>query len=57
MPANVDKFIKFVNEGDTQLKSNMDKDGNMDMTYDYEFQTKLGFGIVTAACFGVYDIA
>jgi hypothetical protein len=57
MPANVDKFIKFVNEGDTQLKSTMDKDGNMDMTYDYEFQTKLGFGIITSTCFGVYDIA
>ena len=56
MPNNVDKFIKFVNEGDTQLKSVMDKDVNMDMTYDYEFQTKLGFGIITSTCFGVYDI-
>lgn len=56
MPANVDKFIKFINEGDTQLKSVMDKDSNMDMTYDYEFMTKLGFGIITSACFGVYDI-
>lgn len=56
MPSNVDKFVKFVNEGDTQLKSVMDKDTNMDMTYDYEFMTKLGFGIITSACFGAYVI-
>ena len=57
MPTNVDKFIKFVNEGDTQLKSVMDKDTNLDMTYDYTFMTKLGMAVITAACFGVYDIA
>ena len=57
MPANVDKFIKFVNEGDTQLKSVMDKDVNLDMTYEYTFMSKLGFAVITSACFGVYDIA
>lgn len=56
MPTSVDKFIKFVNEGDTQLSVVADKDTNVDMTYEYELQTKLGFGIITSSAFGVYAI-
>lgn len=56
MPVSDIKFIKFVNEGDTQLHSVMDKGTNMDMTYEQEMQTKLGVGIMLNSAFGVYDM-
>ena len=51
-----EKFIKVVNEGDTQLMTVTDKDTNMDMTYEYELQTKLGCGVMLNGVFGCYDI-
>ena len=56
MPITDLKFIKLVNEGDTQLRSIMDKDENMDMTYESEIQTKLGVAVMLNSAFGVYDI-
>lgn len=56
MPVAEEKFIKVVNEGDTQLMTVTDKDTNMDMTYEYELQTKLGCGVMLNGVFGCYDI-
>lgn len=56
MPVTDIKFIKLVNEGDTQLHSVMDKDTHMDMTYDQEMQTKLGVGIMLNSAFGAYVV-
>ena len=56
MPVTDLKFIKLVNEGDTQLRAITDKDENMDMTYEQELQTKLGVGVMLNSKFGVYDI-
>lgn len=56
MPVTDLKFIKLVNEGDTQLRSITDKDTNMDMTYESEIQTKLGVAVMLNSAFGVYDI-
>ena len=56
MPVVDEKFIKVVNEGDTQLMTVSDKDANMDMTYEYELQTKLGCAVMLNGAFGVYDI-
>ena len=56
MPVADEKFIKVVNEGDTQLKTVADKDVNMDATYEYELQTKLGCGVMLNGAFGCYDI-
>ena len=56
MPVSEEKFIKVVNEGDTQLMTIADKDTNMDMTYEYELQTKLGCGVMLNGVFGCYDI-
>ena len=50
------KWIKLVNEGDTQLRSIADKDTNMDMTYESEIQTKLGVAVMLNSAFGVWDI-
>lgn len=56
MPVTDLKFIKLVNEGDTQLSTITDKDVNMDMTYSGEMQTKLGVGILLNSAFGCWDI-
>jgi hypothetical protein len=56
MPIAEEKFIKVVNEGDTQLMTVTDKDAKMDMTYEYELQTKLGCGVMLNGAFGCYDI-
>ena len=56
MPVSDEKFIKVVNEGDTQLMTVADKDHNMDMTYEYELQTKLGCGVMLNGAFGCFDI-
>ena len=56
MPASEEKFIKLVNEGDTQLRAITDKDANMDMTYEQEMMTKLGVAVMLNSAFGVYEI-
>ena len=56
MPVADLKFIKLVNEGDTQLRAITDKDTNMDMTYEQEIQTKLGVAVMLNSAFGCYDI-
>lgn len=56
MPTSDLKFIKLVNEGDTQLRAITDKDTNMDMTYEQEIMTKLGCAVMLNSAFGVYDI-
>lgn len=56
MPVSDEKFIKVVNEGDTQLKAVADNGTNMDMTYEYELQTKLGCAVMLNGAFGCWDI-
>ena len=56
MPASEEKFIKLVNEGDTQLRAITDKDTLMDMTYEQEMMTKLGVAVMLNSAFGVWDI-
>ena len=56
MPVADLKFIKLVNEGDTQMAQITDKDTNMDMTYTAELQTKLGVAVMLNSAFGVYDL-
>ena len=56
MPTSEEKFIKLVNEGDTQLRAITDKDANMDMTYEQEMMTKLGVAVMLNSAFGVFDI-
>ena len=56
MPASEEKFIKLVNEGDTQLRAITDKDTNMDMTYEQEMMTKLGVAVMLNSAYGVFEI-
>lgn len=54
MPVTTDRFIKFVNEGDTQVYSVTDPATHMDMTYDFEFQKKIGIAVMFGVAFGTY---
>ena len=54
MPVADNKFIKLVNEGDTQMYQVTDAGEHMDMTYDYEVQQKLGIAIMFNLALGMY---
>ena len=57
MPKSDDnKMIKLVYEGDSQIREISDGSTNMDMTIEYEYQTKLGVAVVVNMLFGVYTI-
>ncbi|HAU86155.1 MAG TPA: hypothetical protein DCW90_11870 [Lachnospiraceae bacterium] len=55
MPVADNRFIKVVNEGDTQMYQIQDAGTNVDMTYSAEMQTKLGVGILFNLAFGIFD--
>ena len=57
MPVVDNKFIKFVNEGDSQVYQVTDAGAHMDMTYDFEFQTKIGVAVMFNLAFGMYCMA
>lgn len=57
IPTEVaNKFIKVVNEGDSQISQVTDKDKNRDMSYEYEMQFKMGIAVILNTVFGVWDI-
>ena len=56
MPVGVEPMIKLVYEGDTQMYNVQDAGTHMDMTYDYEVQTKMGIGVITNQKFGYWKI-
>ena len=51
------KFIKIVNEGDSQISQVSDKDTNRDMSYEYEYMFKMGISVVFNSVFGFWNIA
>lgn len=56
MPVGIEPMIKLVYEGDTQMYQVQDAGTHMDMTYDYEVQTKMGIGVITNQKFGYWKI-
>ena len=57
IPTSVsNKFIKVVNEGDTQISQVTDKDTNRDMSYEYEMMFKMGIAVMLSTVFGVWEI-
>ncbi len=56
MPLADNKFIKVFNEGDAQISEVNDKDTNMDMTMEYEYQMKMGIATIINRKFGVWNI-
>lgn len=56
MPNADNKFIKMFNEGLSQVKENTDGNTNTDMTIEYEYQRKMGIGVVIGRLFGIVNI-
>lgn len=56
MPVGENKFVKLFNEGDSQIKEITDSATNLDMTIEYEYQAKMGIGVVINLRFGVVNI-
>lgn len=52
MPGNIDKFVKFYDEGDTQIKEVNDRNVNYDNTNEYELIRKFGAAVMTNVRFG-----
>lgn len=56
MPVADNKFIKIFNEGDAQVKEISDGDTNVDKTIEYEYQIKMGVGVIIGRLFGIWNI-
>lgn len=50
------KFIKLFNEGLAQIRETNDQNTNMDMTLDFEYQRKMGVGVIIGRLFGIWNI-
>ena len=50
------KPIKLVNEGQARIFEDTDPNTNMDMTLEWEYQQKLGVGVVIGKKFGIWDM-
>ena len=56
MPVADNKFIKLVNEGDAQVFQIQDAGERRDMTYEYEYQMKMGIAVMTNLKWGMWSI-
>lgn len=56
MPGNIDKFVKFYDEGETQIKEVNDRNTNYDNTFEYELIRKFGIAVITNTRFGTVTI-
>lgn len=56
MPVADNKFIKVYDEGDAQVKEVSDGNTNVDKTIEYEYQYKMGVGVVIGRLFGIWNI-
>lgn len=56
VPGNIGKFVKFVDEGATEIYENTDRAHNKDHSFDYEMSRKMGVACVVATVFGTCTI-
>lgn len=56
LPANDERFIKIVFEGEDYVKQVADNTTNVDMSYEYKFITKFGTAAIFGSALGVYNI-
>ena len=57
MPQVEDKFIKFVDVGETEIYEVNEKGASMDDTMKYEVQRAMGVGVQIGRYFGVWNLA
>lgn len=56
-PMTEDRFIKFVNEGETEIMEQTEKGETMDDMMTYEIQRRMGIGIQLGRYFGEWTIS
>lgn len=56
MPVADNKFIKVFYEGDPEIKEDTTGDVNTDRTIEYQYQIKMGIGVVIGRRFGIWNI-
>ncbi len=56
MPVADNKFIKVFDEGDIRTMEVTDPETNVDMTYEFEIQYKMGVAVVIGRMFGIWNI-
>lgn len=56
LPKTEDKFVKFVDEGETEILEETDKGDNIDDFQTYEICRRLGVEVVLGQYFGCYTI-
>ena len=56
MPGNIDKFVKFYDEGEMSIKEVTDSNHNYDATMEYELVRKFGLKVMTNVRFGCVTI-
>ena len=56
VPGNIGKFVKFVDEGATEIYENTDRTHNKDHSFDYEMSRKMGVACVVSTVFGTCTI-
>lgn len=57
MPQTEDKFVKFVDEGETEILEITEKGARMDDTMKYEVERRMGIATQIGRYFGVWTIA
>ena len=57
MPGNIDKFVKFYDEGETLIREITDRNDLMDHSREYEVVRKFGLAVLTNTRFGTVTIA
>lgn len=56
MPMTIDKFVKFFDEGDTDIYEVTDRDTHVDHTFDYEMVRRFGVQVLTNVRFGTVTV-
>lgn len=56
LPNNNDRFIKFVWEGDEEIKQTENQRENNDMNHEYLYITRFGTSVVFSSLFGLYNL-
>lgn len=57
MPVGDNRFIKLINEGNPEMRQINNNTEELDMTYTYAYQFKMGVAVMINLLFGVYNIA
>lgn len=56
LPNSDDKFVKFVYEGDEEIKQTENQRENNDMSFEYLYLTRFGTATVFSSMFGIYNM-